>query len=210
MEYYLDKELLKQGKICVRHKFDTDSINLLDPNLIKYIGDDIPSYIVYDEETNKIKESSFLEYIKLGFRKLEEGQVIVNEKIELYNPKFQYIKDNKIENKTREMLIIEGIEKPFDNEYLKEGVLKSIPPIPQEYIHGIFNIETESWRENATLEEQENYYRNKIIILNRKIIDIESTKIFSANNEKIELEKLKLKHQEVSHLLGLEIDKTIG
>lgn len=63
--------------------------------------------------------------------------------------------------------------------------------------------------ETATLEEQEEFYRNKIINLNNRITELESIGL-GANKLKIELEKLKLKHQEVTYLLALKIDKIIA
>ena len=78
----------------------------------------------------------------------------------------------------------------------------------ENYIKQVFDWSTKKWEEGATLEEQEIYYRNKIIDKTKKIKEIEESG-FGASNLKIELESLKLKHQEVTHLLGLEIDKTI-
>ena len=52
------------------------------------------------------------------------------------------------------------------------------------------------------------WIKYKIIALNKRITEIE-TSGFGANDLKVELETLKQKHLEITHLLGLEIDKTI-
>lgn len=93
--------------------------------------------------------------------------------------------------------------------YKNGELIKYVYPICiEQYIAPTFNWDTEQWEEGATLEEQEVYYRNRIITLNKRITEIE-TSGFGANDLKVELETLKQKHLEITHLLGLEIDKTI-
>lgn len=205
--FYLDKNLAKKGIACVKEKFIKEPEEfILTENLIKYIGKDIPHYIKYDEVLDKIVESSFEEHVQLGFRKLEQGQVILNGKLEIYNPTFEYIEDNEIKPKTREMLVLEDVEKPFDNEYIKNRKLKTIPEKPKDMVKGEFNFIQEQWIETATEDEKLENLKAKIVIVNSEILRIKSAGFVDEKLEQ-ELERLKELHAQLSHEIATKINE---
>lgn len=207
--FYLDKNLVKKGITCVKEKFLKEPEEfILTENLIKYIGEDIPHYIKYDESLDKIIESSFEEHVQLGFRKLEQDQVILNGKLEIYNPTFEYIEDNEIKPKTREMLVLEGIEKPFDNEYIKNEELKTIPKKPKDMIKGEFDFIQEQWIETATDDEKLENLKEKIVIINSEILRIKSAGFTDTKLEQ-ELERLKEFHSQLSYEIATKINEKI-
>lgn len=205
--FYLDKSLAKKGITCVKEKFLKEPEEfVLTGNLIKYIAEDIPHYIKYDEGLDKIVESSFEEHVRLGFRTLEKGQVILNGKLEIYNPTFEYIEDNEIKSKTREMLVLEGIEKPFDNEYIKNGELKTIPRKPKDMVKGEFDFIQEQWIETATDDEKLENLKEKIVIVNSEILRIKSAGFTDEKLEQ-ELERLKELHAQLSYEIANKINE---
>ncbi len=207
--FYLDKSLAKKGITCVLEKFIKEPENFIQKeNLIKYVGDDIPHYIKYDETNNIIVESSFIEHVNLGYRELEVGQVIINNKVEFYNPNFEYIENNEIKPKTREMLVLEGIEKPFDNEYIKNGKLKTIPKKPKDMVKGEFDFIQEQWIEKATDDEKLENLKEKIVIINSEILRIKSAGFTDVKLES-ELERLKEFHSQLSYEIAKKINEKI-
>lgn len=205
--FYLDKSLAKKGITCVKEKFLKEPEEfVLTENLIKYIAEDIPHYIKYDEILDKIVESSFEEHVRLGFRTLEKGQVILNGKLENYNPSFEYIEDNEIKPKTREMLVLEKIEKPFDNEYIKDGELKTIPKKPKYMVKGEFDFIQEQWIEKASDEDKLEVVREQIILINSEILRIKSAGFVDIKLEK-ELERLKDLHYQLSYDIANKLNE---
>ncbi|MGL5413390.1 hypothetical protein [Cetobacterium sp.] len=205
--FYLDKSLAKKGITCALEKFIKEPENFIPKeNLIKYVGNDIPHYIKYDEDKNTIVESSFIEHVNLGFRELGEGQVIINNQVEFYNPNFEYIENNEIKPKTREMLVLDGIEKPFDNEYIRDGKLKIIPKKPKDMVKGEFDFIQEQWIEKATIDEKLENLKKQIVIVNSEILRIKSAGFIDEKLEQ-ELERLKELHAQLSHEIATKINE---
>ena len=86
------------------------------------------------------------------------------------------------------------------------AIVKSLPP--EKLIKPIFCYESLSWKEEATLEEQIEYYKNLII---QKTKEIETEKLAGFRNPKLELELNELKkiHLEKSHELALQIENRL-
>ena len=86
------------------------------------------------------------------------------------------------------------------------AIVKSLPP--EELIKPIFCYESLSWKEEATLEEQIEYYKN-LIIEKTKEIETEKLAGFGNPNLELELNELKKIHLEKSHELGLQIENRL-
>ena len=116
-------------------------------------------------------------YIYLDKNKAIQGIAEVirtsNTKIENYNYYFErnaieyYSNDipgwiaydidtDTIREATIQELFDRGKYIPKDNQYVKDGIIKDIPLMPNEFIKGEFNIETETWIETSTLEDKIN------------------------------------------------------
>lgn len=85
-----------------------------------------------------------------------------------------YITYEEATDSIREATIQERYDRgqytPTSNQYVKNNLIKEIPPMDKKYIKGVFDIETEKWIETATPEEiladeklqQEQEYRDKL------------------------------------------------
>jgi hypothetical protein len=114
MYIYLDKEEAKKGislVITATEEPIVDYTKVLDDNCIEFVGDNIPYYITYVEESNTIREATM---------------------IELYN---------------------RGLYILSDNEYVKNGEIKTIPLPTKFYVKSEFDTNTETFKEVATQEE---------------------------------------------------------
>ena len=108
MFYYIDKEEAKNGNsliLAVTNEQYDDYKKRFNDKAIEFQGENLPFYITYDEITNTIREATELEKIDRGQLKLDENQVIINNKIVTYNKDFQKIISGKIVNKTLKELL---------------------------------------------------------------------------------------------------------
>ena len=86
------------------------------------------------------------------------------------------------------------------------AIVKLLPP--EELIKPIFCYESLSWKEEATLEEQIEYYKN-LIIQTTNEIETEKLAGFKNPNLELELNELKKIHLEKSHELALQIENRL-
>lgn len=205
--YYLDKDYAKKGiamvvKICEKR----DSFYFNNSFICEYKGTHIPLYIIYDDNLELVRESSLIEFIELGLKKLEDNQVIINNQIVTFNKVYEYFDNNEIKVKTREMLVLEGIEKTFDNEYIKDGKLKIIPKKPKEIIKGEYDFVQEQWIEKASDEDKLEAVREQIILINSEILRIKSAGFVDIKLEK-ELERLKDLHYQLSYDIANKLNE---
>lgn len=63
---------------------------------------------------------------------------------------------------TKQEAYDKGNYKPTESEYVKDGVVKNIPPVDMSLAKPIFNEELEIWVEGATLEEVKKYKRGEL------------------------------------------------
>lgn len=169
--YYLNIEHAMNGIAVVVGCGDKENIHLKNDNsLCEFISNSIPTYIMYDKETNSIRESSAVELVELGKRTLEKGQAILNGEIVTLNETYEHIQDGAIVKKTRDMLVSDGIEELFENEYLKNGLIVTIPKSPKDIVKPIFNKDTDKWEETATAEEiAEHAFRQSVAFYNSEL-----------------------------------------
>ena len=92
-----------------------------------------------------------------------------------------------------------------ENEYLKEGIVKDVPPIPEGMIKPEFDEEKEEWVETATKDDILEYYKQQIIQTVREIGVNEAAGFYDEGLNK-QLEELKRKHLELSHEIANEIN----
>ena len=112
MFYYIDKiEAIKGNSLILATRNDRlkNFKEVLGENAIEYNGNSLPVYVTYDEKTDTIRESTEVEKVKRGQLKLEDNQIIINNKIITYDKKYQKIVEDKIVNKSLKELIDENI-----------------------------------------------------------------------------------------------------
>lgn len=92
-----------------------------------------------------------------------------------------------------------------EDEYLKEGIVKEVPPIPSGIIKGEFDEEKEEWIETATKDDILDYYKQQIIETVREIGVREAAGFYDSNLAH-QLEELKKKHLDLSHEIANEMN----
>ncbi|MHA4988002.1 hypothetical protein [Cetobacterium somerae] len=86
--------------------------------------------------------------------------------------------------------------------------LYTLPPCNIKGCKIEFNYDTEQWEENASLDEQIEYYKHLIIEKTREL-GIENLAGFGNSNLELELNELKKIHLEKSHELALQIENKL-
>ncbi|MBC2850335.1 hypothetical protein H5J22_02610 [Cetobacterium sp. 8H] len=99
-----------------------------------------------------------------------------------------------------------------ENQYLKNGIVKEIPLMPDGLIKGKFNFETDKWEDVATLEDRilncENLILQKINEL-KLYQDSGFEGSLKVQNLKQEIEDLKQKYLDLNHELALQIENKV-
>ena len=134
MFYYIDKEEAKKGNslvLAVTNEQYDDYKKRFNDKAIEFQGENLPFYITYDEITNTIREATELEKIDRGQLKLDENQVVINNKIVTYNKDYQKIISGKIVNKTLKELFEKNI---LTIEEIKTKKIEEIKKIRDEFI----------------------------------------------------------------------------
>ncbi|MGL5057267.1 MAG: hypothetical protein ACRC6A_07890 [Fusobacteriaceae bacterium] len=171
MIYYLDVEYAKKGVAFVIDKNDQEISYLeSDKSICKYIGEGIPDYIHYNYEKKIIVSSSVSKQVELGIKKLAENEILINGEIKNYSLTHEYVEDGKIIPKTREMLVVSGIEPLQHNEYIKSSSLKVIPRKQKNMYKPEFCFNSEEWVETATQDEIINLkWKEKCLFYNQEL-----------------------------------------
>ncbi len=108
---YLDREKAKSG-IALVYKISetkvTEYEKYFEGKAVEFYGEDLPHFITYMEETDSIREATEEEKLDRGDRILNDGEVLVDGKIVLYDNYSQKIVDDQIVDKTRQDYINEG------------------------------------------------------------------------------------------------------
>lgn len=129
-------------------------------------------------------------------------QVVLNK----YNYIISYAVVGGIENSTYVDTNIED-ESIFDYQLINGNLRYN--PLPKERPLGVkLEYDGNNWIEEATLEEQEEHYKELIIEKNKELLIIQQTGFTDHSLEK-EINDLKNKHAEVSHQLALKINSLI-
>ena len=134
MFYYIDKEEAKNGNsliLAVTNEQYDDYKKRFNDKAIEFQGENLPFYISYDENTNTVREATELEKIDRGQLKLDENQVIINNKIVTYNKDYQKIISGKIVNKTLKELLEANI---LTIEEIKTNKIEEIKKMRDEFI----------------------------------------------------------------------------
>ena len=134
MFYYIDKEEAKKGNsliLAVTNEQYDDYKKRFNDKAIEFQGENLPFYITYDEITNTIREATELEKIDRGQLKLNENQVVINNKIVTYNKDYQKIISGKIVNKTLKELFETNI---LTIEEIKTKKIEEIKKRRDEFI----------------------------------------------------------------------------
>ncbi|UPO98439.1 hypothetical protein MKD34_09150 (plasmid) [Cetobacterium somerae] len=204
--FYLDKNHAKNGIVMSAYSNSKPEPYYVEEGYAEYIGDSLPIYVYYDEAKDLVRPSTLEELVTLGVKKLEPNQILEGGNIKTFNPAYEYIENNEIKSKTREMLVLEEIEKPFDNEYIKNGKLKTIPKKPKDMVKGEFDFIQEQWNEKATDDEKLENLKEKIVIINSEILRIKSAGFVDIKLEK-ELERLKDLHYQLSYDIANKLNE---
>lgn len=112
MYIYLDKTKAKEGIALVCGVSDEKKENYVEyyeHKAIEYVGDNLPHFITYIEETNSIREATEEEKLKRNQRQLAPNEILKNGKIISYDLTTQKIVNDEIVDKTREDYIKEEI-----------------------------------------------------------------------------------------------------
>lgn len=134
MFYYIDKEEAKNGNsliLAVTNEQYDDYKKRFNDKAIEFQGENLPFYITYDENANTVREATELEKIDRGQLKLDENQVIINNKIVTYNKDYQKIISGKIVNKTLKELLEANI---LTIEEIKTNKIEEIKKMRDEFI----------------------------------------------------------------------------
>jgi hypothetical protein len=134
MFYYIDKEEAKNGNsliLAVTNEQYDDYKKRFNDKAIEFQGENLPFYITYDEIANTVREATELEKIDRGQLKLNENQVIINNKIVTYNKDYQKIISGKIVNKTLKELLETNI---LTIEEIKTNKIEEIKKMRDEFI----------------------------------------------------------------------------
>ncbi|UUV16926.1 hypothetical protein NRK67_03195 [Fusobacteria bacterium ZRK30] len=108
---YLDREKAKEGVSLVYEVSETKIENYkeyFEGNAVEFYGVDLPHFITYLEKTDSIREATEEEKLERGDRVLNDGEVLMNGKIVLYDSYSQKVVDDQIVDKTRQDYITEG------------------------------------------------------------------------------------------------------
>jgi hypothetical protein len=108
---YLDIEKAKLGSALVyevRDEAREDYETYFEGKALEFVGDDLPHFITYDEDTNTISESTEEEKYANGFRTLADNEVIIDDVITSYDADTQHVLDGVITDKDRAYYILEG------------------------------------------------------------------------------------------------------
>lgn len=134
MFYYINKEEAKNGNsliLAVTNEQYDDYKKRFNDKAIEFQGENLPFYITYDEIANTVREATELEKIDRGQLKLNENQVIINNKIVTYNKDYQKIISGKIVNKTLKELLETNI---LTIEEIKTNKIEEIKKMRDEFI----------------------------------------------------------------------------
>ena len=134
MFYYIDKEEAKNGNsliLAVTNEQYDDYKKRFNDKAIEFQGENLPFYITYDEITNTVREATELEKIERDQLKLDENQVIINNKIVTYNKDYQKIISGKIVNKTLKELLEANV---LTIEEIKTNKIEEIKKARDEFI----------------------------------------------------------------------------
>ena len=126
---YLDKEKAKEGIALVVAVLEEQNKNYkkdYGENIVEFIGEDLPHYITYVEETDSIREATQEEKVARQQITLEDNQVIIDNIIYTYNKQYQKVVNNKIVDKTTKELVEEGILTLEELKKVKREELKAI------------------------------------------------------------------------------------
>lgn len=109
---YISREQAKKGISCVFMVSHTPVQNMdeyFKGKACLYVGEDLPHFITYLPELDTIREATEEEKLERNQRKLTGNELLIDGKIVAYDPYSQKVVDNKIVDKTREELILDGI-----------------------------------------------------------------------------------------------------
>lgn len=141
MFYYIDKEEAKNGNsliLAVTNEQYDDYKKRFNDKAIEFQGENLPFYITYDEVTNTVREATELEKIDRGQLKLDENQVIIDNKIITYNKDYQKIISGKIVNKTLKELLETNI---LTIEEIKTKKIEEIKKTRDEFINSDLELD---------------------------------------------------------------------
>ena len=82
--FYLDKKKAKEGitlVFLVSEGRREDYKEYFETAAIEFVGEDIPHFITYQEETDTIREATEEEKLKRGQRPLYDNEAVINGKI---------------------------------------------------------------------------------------------------------------------------------
>ncbi|XGU46890.1 DUF4376 domain-containing protein [Fusobacterium necrophorum subsp. funduliforme] len=126
MKYiYLDREEAKKGITLVKAVLEKRNEEYK-KKYVEFIGDDIPHFITFLEETDSIREATEEEKLARKQIELADNEVIIDNVIYSYDKKYQKVVNNQIVNKTAKELIAEGLITLEDVKKQKREELKKI------------------------------------------------------------------------------------
>ncbi len=130
MKYiYLNGEEAKKGVALVIAVLEERNSNYkaeYGEHAVEFIGEDLPHYITYVEETDSVREANEEEKVARQQITLEDNQVIIDNVIYTYNKQYQKVVNNKIVDKTTRELVEEGILTLEELKKVKREELKNI------------------------------------------------------------------------------------
>lgn len=105
MYIYLDREEAKKGITLVlltSPKKKRDFKKYFEGKAIEYVGDNLPHFITYVEESDTIREATEEEKLEKGQRSLFDNEALINGKITEYDPETQKVVSGKLIERTSE------------------------------------------------------------------------------------------------------------
>ena len=205
MFYYYKKTLAEQGILfCVyqtQNKLTEDEIRKINSiqkelleDIIIYEGD-MPFLAYPIVEMDTIRPATRIELIQRGVQELLVGEVIRNDEIiEIPTPSkvgsYIWDKENEKWNPNEKLL--------FDGDYIENGVIKHIDYDKSlEYINPSWDKKSKLWIDKSNDEEKLEFYKNKMIEINKDILAYHELG-FDSSKLKKSLEKLINLHRELA------------
>lgn len=113
MKYiYLNRESAKKGVtlvLLVSEEKKNNYKEYFEDDAVEFIGEDVPHFISYDEETDSLREATEEEKLARGQRQLYENEALIEGKITEYDLYNQKVVNGAVVDKIREDFIEEGI-----------------------------------------------------------------------------------------------------
>ena len=169
---YLEREKAKKGTALVYEVRESKRENYesyFEGKVVEFVGEDLPHFITYIQESDSIREASEEEKLKRGQRQLNFNEILLNGEIISYDPGTEKVVDGLIIEKTREDYITEGtINLDSEKEKARQQRNKEFEALDL-YDKAVLR---EDMEENAEMKAERDIFRSAWLSLPNSYSDI--------------------------------------